>query len=1086
MKKRIFSILLVAVMLLAAIPAFSVSANPELDTLLDYNTYRSIVTTETIIVDGQLDEVYKNTEKITPSHWVVGSSDFVSFEAYTAVTLQGVYIWAEIKDGVLDKSKDIPADLDDKFQIYIKMDDGVNLSWGWYDTDYNGKMLKHSVMDASDLEIPIASDSRYSDLPLGDPTYACVKLPDGSGWRSETFIPFAVDPVNVKFYKVAIGLQANHNSSGEANYSACCDKEAVKSAWYGYGSYTPLNLIRMDDVPTSGTLAKNAVYVEGSDIAIDGKKDEFYSEHAKVILNVNYTSEYAHENGKNVPPTMGTVYIAFDDDYIYVYYERYDTDLIHDTVNDTIDGFQTCYYFENGGDVKSGYFTALIDPDYDPNNTKTPSVIYSHVGGYRGWPGTIITKSTIVAANAALGNDTYGVEYKLPIPAAEKAKLAASDDATLNVKMVFATYDFCSDENGDGKAEFLGYAGCNPNAAYTYSDYNAYQDKMTLLALSRSFTEETPGSIYGANLSLGSDITVNYYATVGSADIAKTYMRFTRGENEYIAYPKREGTGAQYKFAFKGIAPQTLGDNIKAELVIDGKVVDTYDGYSARENLVNLLANPAYANDVKLSNLIKSLMNYGAAAQDYAEYNRNQLVNKDYEVVLLSPTESDSVRSIGSKISDATKMTALGVYFDSVNKIYVKFTAPSLEGVNVTFNGEPASIQKMGDQYIAYSDGVPVSQFHLTYEIVLTSSEGSQRATYSVNSYAYAKLNSADKDMVELAKATYTYGDCAKKYAGLGDTAYTVMTYNDADNNDPYHDNYENVIQIVKDTAPDLVGMQEVQGQQKKKTGNFLFGYNYVDDTNKVNHAAKYEELFGAIGYGWIWYERGYAEGGQFAEQERLKPSGVGIAYNKAKFDLIETKHFWLSDTPDKVSKYEESDYTHDFVAALLEDKVTHERFVFVCVHLNYLDDANPKQAEVLLNLLETPNEYMDYSGYRKIYVGDYNCYPGVQGYAAMNEAGYTESADMATNTYKPSTSSNGSLAIDFIFAKTEFFRGISYKVLSDHPLAFKTSDHYPVLAKFVTAKSYDDVPLADISYRPPVYEDFDGGFDSADDREGF
>ena len=98
MKKRFFSIVLTVVMILGIIPAMSIGANPAINTLLDYKTYRSVVTSENIAVDGQLDEIYKNAQKITPSHWVVGSSEYVSFEAYTAVTLRGVYIWAEIKD----------------------------------------------------------------------------------------------------------------------------------------------------------------------------------------------------------------------------------------------------------------------------------------------------------------------------------------------------------------------------------------------------------------------------------------------------------------------------------------------------------------------------------------------------------------------------------------------------------------------------------------------------------------------------------------------------------------------------------------------------------------------------------------------------------------------------------------------------------------------------------------------------------------------------------------------------------------------------------------------------------------------------
>ena len=97
----------------------------------------------------------------------------------------------------------------------------------------------------------------------------------------------------------------------------------------------------------------------------------------------------------------------------------------------------------------------------------------------------------------------------------------------------------------------------------------------------------------------------------------------------------------------------------------------------------------------------------------------------------------------------------------------------------------------------------------------------------------------------------------------------------------------------------------------------------------------------------------------------------------------------------------------------------------------------------------------------------------------------------MITNVYKPSTSSNGGLPIDFIFAKTSQFKGISYKVLSDHPLALETSDHYPVMAKLLTAKAYEDVLLPSVGEFPelpdnPSYKDHDDDFFSEDDRTGF
>ena len=83
MKKRLISIILVAVMLVATIPAFSASA-------ATVDSYRTTLTSKNIAVDGVLDEAYKTSQKITSSFWGTGNSSNLSFEAYTAVTLRGV------------------------------------------------------------------------------------------------------------------------------------------------------------------------------------------------------------------------------------------------------------------------------------------------------------------------------------------------------------------------------------------------------------------------------------------------------------------------------------------------------------------------------------------------------------------------------------------------------------------------------------------------------------------------------------------------------------------------------------------------------------------------------------------------------------------------------------------------------------------------------------------------------------------------------------------------------------------------------------------------------------------------------------
>lgn len=1125
MKKRILSMILVSVMLLLMIPTLAVGANPAVSETFDYNNYRTVVTQDTINVDGELDEVYKNSQKITGGYWL-GTKSSVDFAAYTALTLRGLYVWAEIKDNTLDKSETTSVSEADRFQIYIKMSDGRDLSWGWYETDYNGNVNKHSIMNADDIEGNYESywDCKYSTKELSTPEVSTVKLPDGSGWRSEIFIPFSVELLNFTTYKLSVGFQVQNSVRGKSDYGIAFDRSNVQDAWYRYDCLKPIALVKyvdrspsnapnyvynmediftMDDVPLYSELINTAVYKQGSKFNIDGKKDAHYSEHNKIPLITWIT--YVDSTGTHIAPEtsdMGWVYTAFDDENLYVYYERYDEELF------SSEQLETLYYFEDeSGNVISG----LIKVELDWPWAGTAG------GEVDGWVGTKIPESDITYQRATLGTNLYGAEYKMDLPEGIKAMLAAGKDVTF--KLAFHT---TQDTTLNGSKKLVNLSSSYPEAYREY-DFNLLKGSFldatnygTKMILSKSFTEDKYGKIEGANLQLGSDITVNYYATIGTGDISNTYMKFTCNAKEYIAYPRKIAGSTQYKFAFTGIAPQNIGDNIKAELYIDGELVSTKDDYSVRKNCINLLSDRTYDSDVKLNNLVRSLLNYGAAAQKYVNYNTDNLVNKDYKVVLLTPSESDSVRQTGTKISDDLRMTAAGVYFDNDNKIYVKFKATSLTGVTVTMNDVPSTIYKVeGEEnvYIAYSDSIPVTQFSIPYKIVLSNGSESQTAVYSVNSYAYAKCESQNEKVSMLAKATYTYGDAAKKYAGVGDAVYTVMSYNDADNNSPYIDNYANVMKIINDCNPDLVGMQEIQQSHVtayylktnlKNLGNGCYTGENGDYAGVFYHSTPAEPIrsdYPDTDEGEALYKRKL----NAYNGEVNKPSGDMIFYRKDKFEIVKDANgaevmgrFWLSETPDVASILPTTEYTQCVMYVLLRDKATGNEILFINLHASYLS-ANERQLEILMELFEkggAKNSYVQHAGldmtsYRKIYTADWNCGRTSKGYAVMVKNGYTTTENLLGNVYKPATTVGGGF-IDFCFVKGSEFKPLKYKVINDHPLSLTTSDHYPVFSKIAWAESYADVWLEEdkngypVPPENPTYNDYDDFFFTEDDTEDF
>lgn len=265
--------------------------------------------------------------------------------------------------------------------------------------------------------------------------------------------------------------------------------------------------------------------------------------------------------------------------------------------------------------------------------------------------------------------------------------------------------------------------------------------------------------IFAAGVSLGEDLTINYYAYIPE-HMYNVDMRFTMNDKVVIVRGSYEENENSYLFVFDGIAPQLMGDNIKAELVFEDEIIATKDNYSILQNAKNLLEDLDEDNEAVV--LIKAMLNYGAAAQQYADYNSDAPVNSGYETDGVAPDASVSVRDIVNNTGDSI-FKAAGVYFNNVNKLYVKIT--SAEKPAVSINGEEAVVESYGNgEWIVYTDGILVTDFDETFTFVITSNPQLPTLTYSINSYTYVKQGSENAKMRALAIATYAYGVAAEAF----------------------------------------------------------------------------------------------------------------------------------------------------------------------------------------------------------------------------------------------------------------------------------------------------------------------------------
>lgn len=233
-----------------------------------------------------------------------------------------------------------------------------------------------------------------------------------------------------------------------------------------------------------------------------------------------------------------------------------------------------------------------------------------------------------------------------------------------------------------------------------------------------------------------------------------------------------------------------------------------------------------------------------------------------------------------------------------------------------------------------------------------------------------------------------------------------VMSFNILVGND--QSRFNKMVSIVEAYSPDVIGFQEV----------------------KPNTLRALAATFGSK-YGYVNLER-----------DNSSKESTPLFYDKTKYNLIESGGGWLSDTPEKMSKFSESAYNRVYVYAILENKETGTRFVHVNTHIDYVQAANTKQVKVLLE------ETRKFSYLPMFYTADWNMYDHSDGYKMMTSEGFLDSATMTDNAHVGPTMVEGSAPIDFCFTSMLYSFVDRYEVVDGHEYSQEASDHYAIFAR--------------------------------------
>lgn len=180
------------------------------------------------------------------------------------------------------------------------------------------------------------------------------------------------------------------------------------------------------------------------------------------------------------------------------------------------------------------------------------------------------------------------------------------------------------------------------------------------------------------------------------------------------------------------------------------------------------------------------------------------------------------------------------------------------------------------------------------------------------------------------------------------------------------------------------------------------------------------------------------------------KGESSNIYYKKERFELKKSNTFWLSETPDTISKGWDAACNRVCTYALFKDLKTKKIFWVFNTHLDHMgEDARTKGIRLILSVIDKLNT----EKYPVIFMGDFNSEPNTERIVELKKV-MDDCRDVSIEKpFGPSGTFNDfkfnepvTTLIDYIFiSKNSTMKVKKYAVLSDSKDLKYPSDHLPV-----------------------------------------
>lgn len=285
----------------------------------------------------------------------------------------------------------------------------------------------------------------------------------------------------------------------------------------------------------------------------------------------------------------------------------------------------------------------------------------------------------------------------------------------------------------------------------------------------------------GHTLSLEGDIGVNFY-TVLPADLSQdAYMKFkVQGISNELTIPVSSALkvvrGNTTYSVFKCNVPaKNMSSVITATLIDSGNVVDT-DTYSVQQYAQYILEHKdQYSNAV---DLVKDMINYGAYAQIYFNYNLDNLANNILDesdrylktaMYYNNPYDPDEC-----VLPEGMTFSAVSLSLESNTVLKIFLTDTVTRDVKYYCNGVELTPEEDNGRTLIKIENIAAHELDNDYviNIVVAGDNGEYKVTYSATNYCFYVIagettSVRTQELKDLMLALHNYNESAKSYKGV-------------------------------------------------------------------------------------------------------------------------------------------------------------------------------------------------------------------------------------------------------------------------------------------------------------------------------